>query len=182
MIYKYNKDEYYTLKELENIVDLKTRQLKYRMKTVKMKYADNKQKLYKGKKSWNIHRSIIFEFDRVKLTKRARELKGNSLVTINPDGAYDKEYNLELLYRLIADLREHSPAPVTCKYFIEQGESGYKYHIHFVTNLTTDYTNLIRRHANYYTKTITDVRCVYEEWELLKYLQKDIRAKGEIPL
>ncbi len=182
MYKKITDKEYYTLKDLESIVDLKTRQLKYRMVAVKKKYQNNKKLLWKGTKSWNIHWSIIFEFDRVKLSNKEREMKSNTLVTINPDGNYDIAYNLELLNNLMKELSMVAPIPVKCLYFIEQGELGDKYHIHFVTNLTTDYSNLIRRHANCYTDTNTDVRCIHEEWQLLEYLHKDVRAQGELIL
>lgn len=173
--------EYYNLKELENIVDLKTRQLKYRMNKVKKKYSDNDKKLYRGKKQWHIHKSILFEFDRKKLNKEARLNKSNSLVTLAPDGNYDIEYNYELLKQLIADLSHYLNIPVTCHFYIEQGEMGHKYHTHFTTNLTDKFTRLIVRYANVYTRCNVDVRPVYEEWQLLEYLQKEVVAQGTIP-
>ena len=84
--------EYYSLKELEDVVDIKKRQLKYRMIKVKKKYAGNNKKLYRGKKQWNIHKSILFEFERKKISKEARIYKSNTLVTIQPDGNYDVAY------------------------------------------------------------------------------------------
>jgi len=171
--------EYYNLKELEGLVDLKTRQLKYRMKKVKEKYK-NDDRLYRDKKQWNIHKSIIFEFDRKKISKDARICKTNTLVTINPDGNYDVEYNYQLLKDLIRDLNIAIGIHVTCDYYIEQGERGQKFHTHFTTNLTPKFSRLIYRYANVYTRCNVDVRCVYEEWQLLDYLQKEIAAQGTI--
>lgn len=179
MTKKVSKKEYYNLKELKEFVDLKDRQLKYRVKEVAKKYKNQSDKISRGKRSWRIHKSIIFEFDRKRLSNAEREMMKHSLVTINPDGNYDIDYNKELLGKLIQDLIKVSPVDLVVEYFIEQGEWGDKYHIHFVTNLKPSFSRLIQRHANYYTKTNCDVRCVYEEWQLYDYLQKDIKEQGE---
>jgi len=173
--------EYYSLKELEDVVDIKKRQLKYRMIKVKKKYAGNNKKLYRGKKQWNIHKSILFEFERKKISKEARIYKSNTLVTIQPDGNYDVAYNYQLLVDLIKDLSEATGIPITCNYYIEQGERGQKFHTHFTTNLTDKFSRLIFRHANFYTRCNVDVRPIHEEWQLLDYLQKEIVAQGTIP-
>lgn len=179
MVKKINNKDYYNLKELKQFVDLKDRQLKTRVKQVAIKYKDRPDLIKRGSKSWRINKKIIFEFDRRRLTKSERDLKMSTLVTINPDGNYDVEYNLELLMKLVSDISVVSPVDLKIEYFIEQGEWGGKYHIHFVTNLKKSFSKLIKRYANYYTNSDVDVRCIYEQWQLYDYLQKEIICQGE---
>jgi len=174
------RKEYYSLREMGERVDIKTRQLKNRIKKVKEKYKDNKKLLWKGNKSWNIHWSLTHEFDRVKLTKVEKERKFVSVVSINPHGKYDVAYNLELLNKTYEEISSSSPIPIRMKYFIEQGEGGDDYHTHFLINLSPDYQKLIKRAANFYTRTNTDVRYIYEEHQLMDYLEKDVVEYGFI--
>jgi hypothetical protein len=171
--------EYYSLVEIEQLVDLKTRSVKYRMVEVKKKYKDNKKLLYKGKKNWNIHKSIIFEFDRKQLSVTERLAKYNSLVTISPDGNYDIEA-LRAALQLIKIEMEKIDVNASMFYFIEQGERGGLNHVHFVTNITPNFKNRIYRICNIYIKSTVDTRMIYEVRQLLTYLQKEVKAQGSI--
>tara|TARA_R110001592_G_scaffold205863_2_gene456466 strand:- start:6373 stop:6915 length:543 start_codon:yes stop_codon:yes gene_type:complete len=172
------KKEFYSLREMGEMVDLQKRQLINRMKKVKEKYKDNKQLLSFEGRSWKIHWTLRFEFDRVKTTNTEKEQKFISLVSINPHGNYDVAYNLELVNKAYKEISTASPVPVRIQYFIEQGELGKDYHTHFKINLTPDYQKLIKRAASVYTKTNTDVRYIYEEHQLMDYLEKDVTVQG----
>lgn len=171
--------EYYSLTEVEKLVDLKTRSVKYRMLKVKEKYKDNKKLLFKGKKNWHIHKSILFEFDRIQLNKAGKIAKYNSLVTISPDGCYEVEA-LTAALPLIKKEMEKIDVNASMYYYIEQGERGKLNHVHFVTNITPNFKNRIYRICNIYLKSTVDTRMIYEVRQLLAYLQKEIKAQGSI--
>jgi hypothetical protein len=171
------KGNYYKLNQLIEIVDLKERALKYRMLYVKIKYENRKDLLYKEGRSWNIHESIIFEFDRKRKTKRDDQFHHQSLVTIAPNGNYCvnalKEVVLEAYNQLI-----HTRGDLNMWYYIEQGERGELYHVHFIVNLSRHFESVIRRACQHYISANIDVREVYLERNLIKYLEKEVRAKG----
>ena len=82
----YEKD-YYNLKELIPIVNLKYRQLKERIKTISEKYISNKELIYKKSNMWHIHNSIIKEFER----KRC-PINYKYFVTISSKNRFDIDY------------------------------------------------------------------------------------------
>lgn len=170
--------QYYNLKEVGYIVDLKKRQLMNRIKKVKIKYENKPELLKRNKREWRIHKSIIFEFDRKRVTKSERLMRSNTLVTVSPDGHYDVESNMEILKKINEELNKNSSIPIKIEYFIQQGELGGKNHIHFITNLTMDYEKKLRRYANYYTQCNVDVRPVYEVHELIAYLRREVKLQG----
>ncbi|MBN4052343.1 hypothetical protein JYT59_01175 [Sphingobacteriaceae bacterium AH-315-L07] len=173
------KKEYYSLIELETktIVDLKKRALLYRMEYVKEKYKNNNKLLFKSKGKWNIHESIVFEFDRLRRLKKDDRFDYQSLVTISPDGNYCKDALFEVIKDVYIQL-EHIKEDLKIQYFIEQGEMGLKYHIHFIVNLSYPYKNVISRASQHYIANNIDVRPVYLERNLIKYLRKEVKAQG----
>jgi hypothetical protein len=173
------KKEYYNLNELVTIVDLKIRALKYRMLYVKVKYKNKRKLLFKKGKSWNIHWTILFEFDRIQLTKYEKSNNFNTLVTISPYGNYDYEALVAVVYQVYNDLKKIK-ADIRLHYFIEQGERGLLNHIHFITNLTHNHEKMIIRASKQLIICNTDVDCIYEKWKLLDYLKKEIKAQGEL--
>ncbi len=171
--------EYYSLIEVVQMVDLKTRAVKYRMLEVKEKYKNNSKLLFKSKKNWNIHHSILFEFDRKQLTRMEKLAKYNSLVTVAPDGNYQVEALTEALKLIKLELNKID-ANCNMYYYIEQGERSGINHIHFLTNLSPNFEKRIYRLCNIYIKSNVDVRMIYEVRQLVKYLQKEVRLKGVI--
>ena len=58
------ENEYYSLKELMTIVNLKYRQIQKRLKVILEKYENVKDKLIKISNRWHIHKSLLDEFKR----------------------------------------------------------------------------------------------------------------------
>ena len=58
------ENEYYSLKELMTIVNLKYRQIQKRLKVIIEKYGSVKEKLIKISNRWYIHKSLLNEFKR----------------------------------------------------------------------------------------------------------------------
>lgn len=173
--------DYYNLREVGELVDIKERQLKNRMIKVKQKYKDDNRLLRRASREWRIHKSIVFEFDRIRVSKSEREKMLNTLVTISPDGHYDVDYLVELVNKLYTEINKESPVEVIIQYFIEEGELGGRNHIHFASNLSTNYTAKIKRHANYYTKCNIDVRNIFDVLQLVEYLKKGVKVQGKLP-
>lgn len=174
---KLNRAKYYTLNQLKNEVDLKERALKYRMLYVKKKYKNRNDLLFKSGRCWNIHHSIIFEFDRKLMKKRGNELQNQTLVSISPDGNYSVESLIEVVKETFLQLT-HIKKDLRIRYYIENGEKGNIPHIHFIVNLSMDYKSLIRRASQFYINSNIDVRPVYLERNLICYLEKEVREKG----
>ena len=83
----YEKD-YYNLKELIPIVNIKYRQLKERIKTISEKYKGNKELIYKKSNRWYIHNSIILnEFKR-----KRKKIEYKYFITIASKNKFDKDY------------------------------------------------------------------------------------------
>ena len=160
------------------MVDIKERQLKYRMKKVKEKYRDKPKLLIRKKREWGIHKSIVYEFDRERVSKKEKLIMSNTVVTISPDGDYDVASNMEILNQVFKELNATSTIPIKMEYFIQRGDRGGKNHIHFLTNLTMDYKIKLYRYANYFTACNVNIRPIYEVHELLAYLKRETSLKG----
>ncbi|MCB9189474.1 MAG: hypothetical protein H6599_09380 [Flavobacteriales bacterium] len=171
------KGNYYKLNQLSQFVDLQERALKYRMNNVKKKYQNRQELLYKDGRCWKIHESIIFEFDRKRNTKRDNQYHTQSLVTISPDGNYCKESLKEVILEAFEQL-SHLRSDLRIRYYIEQGERGSLFHVHFIVNLSSHFENAIRRACEHYIAANIDVRAVFLERNLIGYLEKEVRAKG----
>ena len=166
-------NNYYQLNQIRNLVDLKDRALKYRMLTVKKKYANRRNLLYKKGRTWNIHHSILFEFDRARKTRKDDQ----SLVTIAPHGNYCTESLVKVVEEAHHQL-SHLRDDLKVRYYIEKGERGKLYHVHFLVNLSTNYESAIRRACSHYISANIDVRKVFLERNLITYLEKEVKAKG----
>lgn len=176
---KLKKEKYYTLKEILSLVDLKERALKYRMLRVKNKYKNNNKLLYKKGRNWNIHESIVFEFDRKKKSKIDDDFHKQSFVSVSPDGNYSIESMVEVInetYRLLKHLREG----LKIRYYIEQGLSADTYHLHFIVNLSSSYGSVIKRASEHFIAANIDIRPVFLERNLIMYLEKEVKTKGVI--
>ena len=176
---KLNMGNYYKLNQLKNEVDLKERAIKYRMLYVKKKYQHRKKLLFKSGRHWNIHESILFEFDRKKQTKDDSELETQSMVTISPNGNYSENALKEVIKDTHNRLK-HLRDDLSIRYYIEQGEKGKLNHIHFIVNLSTSFKTAIMRACKNLIESNIDIREVYLERNLIKYLEKEIRVKGVI--
>lgn len=173
------KGNYYKLNQLSQFVDLQERALKYRMNSVKRKYQNRPELLHKKGRSWRIHESIIFEFDRKRNTKRDNQFHTQSLVTVSPNGNYCKESLKEIVTEAYRQL-SHIRTDLHVRYYIEQGEKGGINHIHILVNLSTNFETVIRRACKHYIAAHIDVREVFLERNLIKYLEKEVMAKGVI--
>lgn len=171
--------EYFNLTEVMEMVDLKPRMVKYRMLYVKKKYKNSKELLFKGNKSWNIHKSIIFEFDRQRITKKEEENKYRTFVTVSPWGDYDGQSMVEVAKDIHSELSK-THENIHLHYFVERGLKGELYHLHFVTNLSMNYRKALDRASRNLVICNTDVRAIYEQRELLDYLNKEVWEKGYV--
>lgn len=174
---KLKTENYYNLNQLKQIVDLKDRALKYRMNKVKVKYNNRKELLFKTGRNWNIHESIIFEFDRKKKSKKDDEFHNQSFVSVSPDGNYSKEVLVEVIKEIHNQLK-HLREDIKIRYYIENGLKSNLPHLHFIVNLSNRYEYVIRRASKYYVKSNVDIRPVYIERRLISYLEKEVREKG----
>lgn len=171
------KKEYYSMAEVTRMVDLKSRMVKYRMVKVREKYMDNPKLLFKGNKEWQIHESIIFEFDRQRLSEKEKANVYRTFATVSPWGNYDAECLVEVAKDIHQELSKTLPN-IHLYYFIERGLLGEIFHLHFVTNLPKTYKEAIERVSNNYLVANVDVRPITQQRELLEYLHKEVRDKG----
>jgi hypothetical protein len=173
----FRKEKYFTLTQLMGKVDLKERALKYRMNVVKIKYKSRTDLLYKTGRNWNIHESIIFEFDRKLTTKGDNELHNQTLVSVSPKGNYSVESLIEVVKETFNQLT-HIKNNLQIRYYVENGERSNLTHVHFIVNLSMDYKSVIRRASQFYIDSNIDIRPVHLERNLLCYLEKEVREKG----
>ncbi len=171
------KKEYYSLVEVIKMVDIKKRMVMYRMEKAKEKYKDNPNLLSKPNKEWRIHESIIFEFDRQRLSEKEKANVYRTFATVSPWGKYDLECMVEVAKDIHSELSDTQPN-MHLYYFIEKGMLGEIFHLHFITNLPISYAKAIKRVANNYLITNVDVRPITQQRDLLKYLHKEVRDKG----
>ncbi len=159
------------------MVDIKKRMVKYRMIQVKEKYRDRPKLLFKVGKEWQIHESIIFEFDRKRLSEKEKANVYRTFATVSPWGKYDLECLVEVARDIYNELSNTQPN-MHLYYFIEKGMLGEIFHLHLITNLPISYAKAIRRVSNKYLETNVDVRPITQQRDLLDYLHKEVRDKG----
>jgi hypothetical protein len=130
---------YYQLNQLTTITGLSLRMLKYKMLTVKDKYAGVTNLLKKVGKCWQIHHSIVNEFMPVNKRKFINDsnCRWTSFVTWNPIQNYDADYHVEI----IKEIKSKLPSK-TIKYTIELDRRGFN-HVHFVSNAVPSKTKKI---------------------------------------
>ena len=171
------KKKYYSLTEVIKMVDLKRRMVMYRMTKAKKKYKDSPELLSKSNKEWRIHESIVFEFDRQRLSAKEKENVYRTFVTVSPWGDYDVECLVEVAKDIHNELSKTQPN-MHLYYYVERGLLGQAIHLHFITNLPMSYSEAIDRVSKNYLRTNVDIRPITQQRELLRYLNKEVLDKG----
>lgn len=121
---------YYNLSELERLTGLSIRALKYRMLHVKKKYNGVPSLLSKKNREWQIHYTLVYEFNPKYKTKNrvveTYDLKASA--TWNPKFNYDVKYHFEL----IKEIKSQLPKNII-SYAVERDKRGV-IHTHLLSD------------------------------------------------
>lgn len=161
--------EYYMLKDLEKMVQLKPRMLKHKMNKVKEKYKNKPDLLFKMGRRWMISEKIIFEFDRIRKGLKKHHYK--SFVTISFDGDASAKFINEIVKT--AHMRMNKTMSSEIEYVIELNRRN-KNHLHFICNWEHNRNNekIIYNIFNLYSKINFDMRPINDYTNLKSYLNK----------
>lgn len=182
MIRKVNTElgkDYYNLKELIQLTNLKYSQLKRRMKIIKVKYEKSGLIIFSGGRYF-IHKSIIPKF------KRERKIIDYKLfVTISPEGSYNKLYLREFVNYIYSLILEKNPLE-RLRWVPETSSNGY-YHIHILTTYTgqRNIREIIKTHHLGVTNLDLNFKKIKDEIDLknkLNYIRKENRSELLKPL
>lgn len=173
--------KYFNLTQLEEITGLSPRALKYRMVTVKKKYKDMPNLLHRKKREWQIHYTIVDEFNPKYNLKKKTLFTQNweSMVTWNPKHNYDCDYHYELVSQLKKRLPEN-----TFVYAVEKDGRGVN-HTHIISNASvselSDATDSVMKT---YIQTPSEMRIKIEplikKYSALEYIRKMPQIGGII--
>jgi len=119
--------DYYSLKEIEKLTELKYRQLQNRILAVQEKYKNDKTKIYKHKNRWYIHDSILFEFER-----KRKPINYKRFTTISCKSNYEINYWRIVMKDIDNQIYKNLDKYNRTRYVIELNENGI-YHLHFLT-------------------------------------------------
>lgn len=165
---------YYKLNELENLVQLKPRSLKLRMKKVKLKYQFNPNLLYKEGNRWYIHRDIVFEFDRKR--KNLNHYNFKSFVSVSFEGSRGVN-EINQLMTMVFDRLKNSFPKLVIYYVIELNWMNNN-HVHFLTNIEFDRNNQRKVYKSFEVFIINfDMRKITNYRNLNNYLNKGFITK-----
>ena len=121
------KNEYYSLKEIESLTDLKYRQLQNRILTIQEKYKNDKQKIFKLNNRWYISKSILFEFERKKYP-----ISYKLFTTISSKNNYDFAYWNLLIRAINKEIYNNLDKYNRTRFVVENTKKGL-FHLHFLT-------------------------------------------------
>jgi hypothetical protein len=164
---------FYNLSELEEITGLSTRALKYRMLDVKKKYSGVTSLLTKKNRQWQIHYSIIREFEPKYNLKNQTiySYDWTTMATWNPLSNYDVQYHIQLINEVKQQLANH-----TILYSVELDERGIN-HTHIISNANSDelqkaVTSIITRYMDNTKECKILIEPIYNKYNSVKYLMK----------
>jgi hypothetical protein len=122
---------HYKLNELEGITGLCSRSLKYKMKSIKDKYADIPSLLIKSGREWKIHYTIIDEFMPIYKKQQTNIYNHGwqTMLTWNLKNNYDYSYHIELIEQVKTIIPSTNIA-----YVVEHDGRGYN-HVHAIVDL-----------------------------------------------
>ncbi len=172
---------YYNLSELEELTGMCLRALKYRMLYVKHKYHDVPSLLTKKDRQWQIHYTIVNEFEPKYILKAKTETIYNqnwvSMASWNPITNYDTQYHIEL----VKQIKEQLPNN-TILYTIESDGRNIN-HTHIVSNakvedLNNAVTSTISKYIENKREVRVQVESVRKKFATIEYLRKAPLASG----
>lgn len=161
--------EYFSLKDLIPIVDLKYRQLLKRIKIVSVKYINDDKMIFKKSNVWHIHKSLVNEFKR-----KRYPIPYKWSVTLNSFSKLDHPYWTYIIRDTNKKIKTINPE-ARVKYVIEQTKKHVN-HLHFMTTLEskTELRKLLDN--NFLTNSINSmnvkITSVWEAKGLHKYYKK----------
>jgi len=161
--------EFYNLKEIENIIDLKYRQIQIRFKIIKKKFAGRNDLIVKKSNVWKIHSSLLKEFDR-----KRKSIDYVLFATISSKNNYSLASWKFIIIELNKTLK-NTDNNTRIKYVIEKNSHGIL-HLHFMTTFrkSRELKNIIA--SNIFTgknnEMNTNVKFIYEVKGLNNYFKK----------
>ncbi len=163
---------YYNLKELSPIVNLKYRALKERIKKISSKYENKKDLLYKKGNKWFIHCSIVKDFKR-----QRKPIDYKWFVTITSRNQFEMEYWKYIINHHLNKLLKKIDATTRIKYVIEPHISG-KLHLHYMTNFRNKRTLRTIMKQDYLTDLTNDMNILIENVYYVKGLHEYFRKQN----
>jgi hypothetical protein len=161
---------YYNLKELSPIVNVKYRQLQIIVKKVGKKYENNEKLLFKKSNRWYIHSSIIKEFKR-----QRNPIDYKLFITIASKNQFDIDYWKYFITKKLNKTLKKIDASTRVKYVIEKTKRNV-YHLHFITNFGKIKTlkSIIKKDdiTNNSNDMNAQVQYIYDVKGLHKYFRK----------
>lgn len=172
---------YYNLSELERLTGLSIRALKYRMLDVKKKYNGVPSLLSKKNREWQIHYTIVDEFNPKYKTKNrnVETYDLQSMATWNPKFNYDVKYHLEL----IKEIKSQLPKNII-SYAVELDKREIN-HTHIVSDadvysLNAAINNTIRKYLLNDNEIQILVEPIRNKHETVEYIKKAPKISGTL--
>lgn len=122
--------EYYSLIQLTGITELSYRQLQKKVIKVNEKYRDRTDLIRKEKNKWNISKSIIFEFFRIR-----KPIEYKLFTTIASRNNFDQDY-WRFIVSQIRKIIISQDNKSRIKYVIEKNRQGIR-HLHLMTTFSS---------------------------------------------
>jgi hypothetical protein len=164
---------YYNLTELAEITGMCLRALKYRMINVKKKYNDVTMLLNKKNREWQIHYTIIKEFEPRYKVKNSTIYNFNwvSMATWNPKFNYDIKYHVHIVDEVKKQLPNN-----TIFYAVEVDGRGLN-HTHLISDAQTPLlnevvTSTIRKYIDDEKECQILVELIHNKYSSVEYLRK----------
>jgi hypothetical protein len=171
--------KYYNLSQLEELTGMSIRALKYRMLDVKEKYKYIPSLLAKKNRQWQIHYTIVKEFEPKYNTKTKTIYTYNwvSMATWNPLYNYDIKYHVEVVNQIKKELPDN-----TILYSVEADNRNIN-HTHIVSDADTDelnkaVTSTLKRYIENEKEIRVLVESVYNKFSTIEYIKKAPLTSG----
>jgi len=162
--------DYYSLKEIEKLTDLKYRQLQNRILTIQEKYKNNVEKIYKLKNRWYIHYSIIKEFEKKKISINYKQF-----ISISSRNKLDYDYWYIIIKDIDKDIYNNLDKYNRTRFVIEKNKNGFN-HLHFLTTFNDKklLNNIIKKNRYIDNNDMNIlIENVYDVNGLYKYFRKE---------
>ena len=170
---------YYNLTELTDKTGMCLRALKYRMVEIKKKYNDVPMLLNKKNREWQIHYTIIKEFEPRYKIKNSTIYNFNwvSMATWNPKFNYDIKYHIHLVNEIKKQL------PDNTIFFAVEVDGRNMNHTHLISNAETHIlsevvNSTIRKYIDDVKECQVLVEPIHNKYSSVEYLRKEPLAGG----
>jgi hypothetical protein len=171
---------FYRLNQLEQITGLSPRMLKYKMKLIKVKYANIPSLLRKEGKCWKIHLSIVDEFMPIRKRKSYTEsnYEWKTFATWNTKCFYTEDYHYQMIYEIKKELSNY-----LIRYTVETDGRDVP-HPHFITDASEDETKravskVLLKYMDE-SDVITKISSINNKYSSVSYTNKAPLVRGLI--